>query len=368
MKRIECCVLAVLCCDLGGMAWAAPPASGPPAALQGGVREGTGEAGQAAGAAARRRPCQHKDAPERILWPQGNWLLGTRPLVKDDETSSVLMSVDLSGVEQEGADGAKRAGRAKLEGGHLAMANGGAEHGVGAVLHGTASDGRAVDVAICSATPDPGDADMVWYRVEAWDEAKGEWANPCKATAQVEAPRALAVGGVWDPKGARGEGAGRFTLACENGAIAKCAMNGYKPWQTQGGQSLVEYHQACTRMARADYCGNGKSHTTMGTLVDVYDGALVQREVRKGRNWDPARGSFEAAWATDGAYCMARTRDGQALAVIKKECPERWVDGVEDLGEEDRCVVRRKAGSRAELRVRNRSYGPGAAVLGAAGR
>ena len=51
-----------------------------------------------------------------------------------------------------------------------------------------------------------------------------------------------------------------LTLACEGGAITKCIRWGYQPWAQHSGSSLKELHQACTRMARADYCGTGLGH------------------------------------------------------------------------------------------------------------
>ena len=47
--------------------------------------------------------------------------------------------------------------------------------------------------------------------------------------------------------------------------------------------SLASYHQACTRMARADYCGDGTSHTQDGTWIEYYDKLIkVKPEVGTG--------------------------------------------------------------------------------------
>src|SRR5205814_7622470 len=125
------------------------------------------------------------------------------------------------------------------------------------------------------------------------------WENPCAATSLVNDPRAGAVPGVWGADGARRDDApGRFTLACETGAIGKCVQWGYRPWEARGGRSLAELHQACTRMARADYCGDGRSHTSENTTIDYYDELGVQSPARADRG--PAH-PFEAAWAPDGA-------------------------------------------------------------------
>jgi hypothetical protein len=224
-----------------------------------------------------------------------------------------------------------------------------------------------MEVALCEAEPAAEDPEMAWYRLEVWNEGKQAWENPCATTAKMPTPRALAVRGVWDATGAHREVPGKFTFACEGGAIVKCIGWGYRPWQTKGGQSLADYHQACTRMARADYCGDGRTHTREGTTIDIYDGAGVQsRTVTAVAGWDPAQGSFEAGWTPDGAYCLAHTRDGRAVKKVMDECPGRWVMGKEEeLGEGDRCMVRQKEGRKTAVLVRNQSYGK---VEAAAGR
>jgi hypothetical protein len=81
-------------------------------------------------------------------------------------------------------------------------------------------------------------------------------------------------------------------------------------------------------------------------------------------SWDPARASFEAAWAPDGATCISRTRDGRALETILQECPGRFRAGASvDLGQGDRCTLRRVGKSLGAVLLRNRSYEapPGAA-------
>ena len=170
-------------------------------------------------------------------------------------------------------------------------------------------------------------------------------------------PRALAMSGVWDASGARQEVPGRFTLACENGAIAKCVNWGYKPWALKDGRPMTELHQACTRMARADYCGDGRSHTHQNTSIDMYDSLeVLARATQATAGWDPARASFEAAWTPEGAHCLARTRDGRKLESILAECPGRFEPAAEELGEGDLCTHRRKGmGGKTPL-LRNRSY------------
>ncbi len=308
------------------------------------------------------RRCQTQ-APHRMVKPQGTMLWGTRRDWDTEkvagESSSVLVSVGLKPLRQ--ADAQVQALR--LEGGRLV-----AEQGIiGSVLQGTASNGKPVEVAICGAEPSPEDPGMVWYRIEAWNAVAQEWENPCVALGHVTDPRALAVGGVWDASGAHHDVPGRFTFACENGAITKCIRWGYKPWaRSLNGQSLADLHQACTRMARADYCGNGRSHTHQDTAIDMYDRlGVLARTTESSAEWDTARASFEAAWAPDGATCLARTRDGRALATILQECPNRFRTGATlELGEGDRCTVQRADVNPGTALLRNQSYGaPKGAVL-----
>jgi hypothetical protein len=172
------------------------------------------------------------------------------------------------------------------------------------------------------------------------------------------------VGGVWDASGARQEAAGKLTLACETGVITKCIRWGYKPWTSRDGQSLAELHQACTRMARADYCGDGQSHTREGTLIDMYDRmGVLAATTESSPEWDLSRVSFEAAWAPDGATCLARTRDGRALETISQECPGRFQASTTELGQGDRCKLQREGLRPGVPLLRNRSYDklPGAA-------
>lgn len=93
---------------------------------------------------------------------------------------------------------------------------------------------------------------------------------------------------------------------------------GYKPWKSlPDGTSLWDYHQACTRLLRADYCGNRHSRTRNGTLIDIYDRIGIQAD-------EPARGmSFEAAWGPGGAVCVRRPRliELTTEEKLSRKCP-----------------------------------------------
>jgi hypothetical protein len=228
---------------------------------------------------------------------------------------------------------------------------------VGAVLEGITSEAEPVEVAICGAEPAQEDERTVWYHVQIWNEESARWVNPCVATSRVLNPRALAVPGVWNERGARQDIPGRFTFACESGAIAKCVSWGYKPWEQKDGSALTDLHQACTRMARADYCGDGRSYTHQNTFIDMYDNqGLLTPTTQAVAGWEPMKASFEAAWDADGALCLSRTRDGRKLEQVLASCPDRFEPVPEQLDQGDRCTHRRKgADSKAPL-LRNRSY------------
>jgi hypothetical protein len=297
-------------------------------------------------------------APQRSAKPQGTMLWGTKRSWDTEkvaeERSSVLVSASLAPLVRPAAE----VTALKLEGGRLVTLPS-ARSVVGTVLQGTASNGKPVEVAICGAEPSAEDPGMVWYRIEAWNDVAQEWENPCVALDRVPDPRALAVSGTWGVSGAHQSDSGKLTFACENGAITKCINWGYKPWASRGGQSLASLHQACTRMARADYCGNGRSHTHEDTTIDMYDRlGVLARTAEASADWDPKRASFEAAWAPDGATCLARTRDGRAMETILEECPNRFRSGSAlELGEGDRCTVNRGDVNPKTALLRNMSYG-----------
>lgn len=100
------------------------------------------------------------------------------------------------------------------------------------------------------------------------------------------------------------------------GVIAKCIDWGYPPWATEyhsNDADAREYHQLCTRMAMADYCGEGHSNTLDGTplsFASVRD--IVQKSggVPQARLWGYA---LEAVWMMDDCgdvrpLCLAKKR------------------------------------------------------------
>jgi hypothetical protein len=118
-----------------------------------------------------------------------------------------------------------------------------------------------------------------------------------------------------------------FILTCTSGAQGKCVRFGYKPWATgPHGEDLLPYWRACTRMVRADYCGDGVPHTKNGTLIDMFDKIGIQKD-------EPFEGTeFEAAWSPEGAVCVRHVRIPEiySLDALRAACP-RLKPG--DIGE-----------------------------------
>lgn len=232
---------------------------------------------------------------------------------------------------------------------------------LGATLTGVAADGSTVELVVCGVEPYPQAAETLGYRVVYRSADSVGWESVCPGTVDRPSTLALPLAGTWDESGAHHESATAFTLACvSTGVLAKCLEWGYRPWETRGAVSLAPYHQACSRMARADYCGTGRSHTARETRIDMYDALGVQKKGEgEGEAKAPGRLSFEAAWQPDGAHCLARTRFHEPLRAILDECPERFVEEQEDLGQGDVCALRRrpdKAPSAPAVELRNRTY------------
>jgi hypothetical protein len=166
---------------------------------------------------------------------------------------------------------------------------------VRAVLGCADGASRPLDARIAAAYRDPQRpaADAWLYRVEIAD-ASGRPAPACAPDGGGETG-ALALAGAWDERGQHLDRPGTFSFACAEAAVAKCVRWGY----AAGG----DLHAACTRMARADYCGDGEPATQKGTQVDLWD---HEGRVRRGPPVDGA--SFEAAWTKDGALCMSHPR------------------------------------------------------------
>ena len=176
---------------------------------------------------------------------------------------------------------------------------------VGTQLNGTLSNGSTLLLRVDSAVTLPAPNTDVWAYGVSYALAGGSWSTLCGLSGGVPI-LALPLAGTWsNASGVAGGGAWTtsataFTFGCRGTALAKCVELGYKPWKTVGSTLLRNHHQACTRMLRADYCGNGKSWTVNGTLINVYDSKGIQADAT---SWHT-----DAEWVSSGAKCVDSAR------------------------------------------------------------
>ena len=205
----------------------------------------------------------------------------------------------------------------RLNGPELGVAVPGLEIGkgglVGAILTGSRADGTLVSFEVRAGREGTGASNLagIWFYDVLMTTKEGT--RPfCGTTADGAPISAIALEGQWIEKsgtpgaGSKIPGAGGITFACRGFALAKCVEWGYRPWVTHPVLgSLERYHQACVRLVRADYCGDGRSFTRTGTPVNLYDQAGIQKDTEA---WLP-----EAEWGEKGAVCLNHRRLGNAF-------------------------------------------------------
>jgi hypothetical protein len=108
--------------------------------------------------------------------------------------------------------------------------------------------------------------------------------------------------------------------------MGKCIRFGYHPWQTQPwpaqalhqgtSPSYLTLYNACLRMVRADYGGDGNGTTKNGMRIDLYD----ERGIQVPAN-DPQM-VFEAGWTDAGAVCVNHPRVVEHITLADIEA--RW--------------------------------------------
>jgi hypothetical protein len=152
--------------------------------------------------------------------------------------------------------------------------------------------------------PAHADNSDIWlYEVRfttALDPAAEDWQAVCPQ-GEAHERAGIFVDGQWDDRGHWTPHG--YTFSCAAGVISKCARSwGYKPWKRLAGQdgetvALQPLHLACTRAARADYCGDGIPHTRLGTLIDIFDQhGLNVREGLPGLVAEAAFNPRRASW------------------------------------------------------------------------
>lgn len=228
---------------------------------------------------------------------------------------------------------------------------------IGAVFQEVTPDGAIATVQIRDIAPDPQDPSGQRLLYALWSEdPQHQQSGPACQPDPSGDQRALPLRGTWDERGDFTDSAGTFSFACTAGVLAKCARWGYEPWATRDGVPLRDHHQACTRLARADYCGDGTPSTQDGTLIDIYDGLGIQQ-----RDPSPLL-LFDGAWTPQGAYCMSKERWLTLQNVLSLSCRLRFVNlGLLNLLEPspvssaDVCVLKRTELSRDQVLIDNRA-------------
>lgn len=207
-------------------------------------------------------------------------------------------------------------------------------------------------------TSDP-TKETLLYSLQSLNPIDGSITEVCAPDAEGKR-FAIPVPGSWDKTGAHQRNASAITFGCTSAAIGKCVRLGYRPWAKVNGVSMEGHHQACTRMIRFDYCGDGVSHTADGTEIDVYDSLKIN--TRDALLLSP----FDAAWSEDGAYCVERQRwirlstvDGLTLqALLPTACLNKFeltLAETSPIDPLDLCTVRSKTISRSAVLLDNRS-------------
>ncbi len=189
---------------------------------------------------------------------------------------------------------------------------------IGAVVSFSDGVGGTLPLRIDGIRPDPSDqtGELLLYRF-LQESATGDWQSYCPET-HDGLPVGFPVKGSWGPDGSYRPSSEEISLICANSAVGKCLRLGYKPWSDgPDGKPLRDYHQACTRAIRADYCGDGQPRTRNGTAIQLED-RLGLRASRPSSDR-----AFEALWSTEGALCLQQPRlgGGAALEEIFAACP-----------------------------------------------
>jgi hypothetical protein len=178
---------------------------------------------------------------------------------------------------------------------------------------------RVTAIVAEDAVYDPGGTGSTFlYTLEENVAGAGNWQPACPVDHDGRRA-AIPLADVWNEKGDRNSSAQLFTLACTKSAIASCYRWGYRPW-VDGFGNLKITHWTCTRVSRADYCGDGTSHTLDGTLINVWDNLSPPIQAH---GTTPPGMTFEAAWNQNGALCFSHARWSLGGTVAAAACPNK---------------------------------------------
>jgi hypothetical protein len=158
------------------------------------------------------------------------------------------------------------------------------------------------------------DGDIQLHSLSVQDSANQSWSNFCAPGPDGNA-KAFPLSGSWTGDGKHVVDDQAFSFICTGGAIGKCVRWGYKPWKrTSNGAALWDYHQACVRMVRADYGGDGTGHTRDDTPIDLFDRLTINPPAS-----DPGPLTFEATWGVNGAICVRKSRFESIISLDELE-------------------------------------------------
>jgi hypothetical protein len=191
---------------------------------------------------------------------------------------------------------------------------------VGAVLRIAAADGD-IRLRIDAVEPDPGDASAgihpsqaVWLHSFSVGSADGSWTNLCEPGPDGRRQGFPLAGRTRADATIAPAEPGAFILTCTGGAQGKCVRFGYHPWERgPAGVPLLFAYNACVRLVRADYAGDGHGTTRNGQPIDIYDALGIQRAA------DAPGYEFEAGWTPEGAVCVRHVRVKENATLAKVE-------------------------------------------------
>lgn len=160
------------------------------------------------------------------------------------------------------------------------------------------------------------------YTADWLAEGADSWSSFCPHTYGTEDGEMLTVpeyvipvgGAYWANNGARVNSSASIQLSCTHDSIGACITWGYAPWDSVTRYtgtppkltttSLLDTHQACTRLKRNDVCGTGDPVTTLDqnsylhTRIQVWDYLGIH-------SIGPQNAStMEAFWGPGGATCF----------------------------------------------------------------
>jgi hypothetical protein len=176
--------------------------------------------------------------------------------------------------------------------------------------------GKTRDVTVrIRATPRPKEVGALEYSLWTTYQLELELGdgrpavNACRDPGDVAFP----IAGYWKEDGRYTKDSKQFSFACTRRSAASCLEKGLL--DTSKNADTVSLFEACIRMARADYCGDGESYTKHGSFVTLWD----NRNIVTRSSFEAL--SFEAAWDKDGMVCSARTR-WNASEIAAPSCPQ----------------------------------------------